>query len=67
VQNGPAPYFYFLKHFRKYQNLAKIIFNYLFIRKRCIIYEDVQKNEIYPPMLSPCMLATIEIMPLVKH
>jgi hypothetical protein len=52
---SPAAYF----KFRKCINVVNGIFNYLFIRKLCIIYQNVQKLVIYLFMLSPCMLATI--------
>jgi hypothetical protein len=53
--------------FEKGCKLAKYIGIYMFVRKICMTYQNVQQNEIYLLMLSSCMLTTIEMMPLVKN
>jgi hypothetical protein len=42
-------------NFRICVNLVKCIEYYLFIRKLCIIYQNVQKNELYLFMSESCM------------
>jgi hypothetical protein len=51
--------FFIPGNFRKVANLVKCITNYLLIRKRCIIYQNVQKNESYLLMLSSCIVKQV--------
>jgi hypothetical protein len=56
VQKLPYSYFYFQENFRNIANLVKCIDYYLFIKKMCIIYQNVQKNMLYILVSKSCMI-----------
>jgi hypothetical protein len=55
VEKVPACCFYF-QNFRVCSKLVKDISIYLLVRKICMIYQNVQKNELYLLMSNSCIV-----------
>jgi hypothetical protein len=65
-EKGSCAYFN-SKNFRNWYNLAKCIVYSLFIRKICLIYQNVQGNMIYILVSNSCIVKQLEPYPKVEE